>query len=504
MIKTDYAQKKVFIDNFWQGFRRVRRARMPSGSPSDPPAAPAIVLKGVFRTLSLRQVLRGKNKELITSFSKCNWDNIYAWAEAEREKKKNITSDARRAAVPTPPSGRQHPPSAPQPRRSRRDPPRSAGEEARQGRARCAGGEVHLRHHRRQEGTGAHTPSPLVRPLSKSPSRMPATPLAAPSGSGPPRFDSNIAGPRLPQVGNFRVEPPGLFRGRGEHPKMGQVKARSNPADARRPLARRARASAEPLPGPRLSASSGSAAAPRRWRLDPRPRPAESVAPPRRRFSPLCLPQKRIRAEDVIINIGKDATVPAPPPGHQWKAVIHNQYVSWLAGWKDSINTKDWKYVQLGATSSVKGESDLNKYEKARKLKLHVEQIRKDYTANFSDEHMRTAQLAVTVYLVDKLALRAGGEKDDDLADTVGVCTLRVEHVKPVDGNKLCFDFLVRPQRREKSKEPSGAADIARVAPARCCAGSSRSTLPPVSSCTAASSAKCLGRTHAPPRFAQA
>lgn len=28
------------------------------------------------------------------------------------------------------------------------------------------------------------------------------------------------------QVGNFRVEPPGLFRGRGEHPKTGMVKVR--------------------------------------------------------------------------------------------------------------------------------------------------------------------------------------------------------------------------------------------------------------------------------------
>lgn len=149
-------------------------------------------------------------------------------------------------------------------------------------------------------------------------------------------------------------------------------------------------------------------------------------------------------AEDVIINIGKDAPVPQPPPGHKWKAVIHNQYVSWLAGWKDSINTKDWKYVQLGATSSIKGESDLNKYEKARKLKLHIDQIRKDYTAKFNDPDMKTAQLAVTVYLVDKLALRAGGEKDEDLADTVGVCTLRVEHVVPEDGNKLRFDFLAR------------------------------------------------------------
>ena len=33
------------------------------------------------------------------------------------------------------------------------------------------------------------------------------------------------------QVGNFRVEPPGLFRGRGEHPKMGMLKRRIYPQD---------------------------------------------------------------------------------------------------------------------------------------------------------------------------------------------------------------------------------------------------------------------------------
>lgn len=38
------------------------------------------------------------------------------------------------------------------------------------------------------------------------------------------------AGPAA-QVGNFRVEPPGLFRGRGEHPKMGMMKRRIHPRD---------------------------------------------------------------------------------------------------------------------------------------------------------------------------------------------------------------------------------------------------------------------------------
>ena len=33
------------------------------------------------------------------------------------------------------------------------------------------------------------------------------------------------------KIGNFRVEPPSLFRGRGEHPKQGQLKKRIGPED---------------------------------------------------------------------------------------------------------------------------------------------------------------------------------------------------------------------------------------------------------------------------------
>ena len=29
---------------------------------------------------------------------------------------------------------------------------------------------------------------------------------------------------RKEKVGNFRIEPPGLFRGRGDHPKTGRLK----------------------------------------------------------------------------------------------------------------------------------------------------------------------------------------------------------------------------------------------------------------------------------------
>ena len=46
---------------------------------------------------------------------------------------------------------------------------------------------------------------------------------------------------------------------------------------------------------------------------------------------------------------------------------------------------------------------------------------------------MADRQRAVAMYFIDKLALRAGNEKDtEEAADTVGCCSLRVEHVKVV------------------------------------------------------------------------
>lgn len=53
-------------------------------------------------------------------------------------------------------------------------------------------------------------------------------------------------------------------------------------------------------------------------------------------------------------------------------------------------------------------------------------------------------QLGTAVYLIDFLALRVGGEKDADEADTVGCCSLRVEHIKFSEKkqNTITLDFL--------------------------------------------------------------
>lgn len=49
------------------------------------------------------------------------------------------------------------------------------------------------------------------------------------------------------------------------------------------------------------------------------------------------------------------------------KAWQHNT-VTWLAFWNDPINPKEFNYVFLAAGSALKGQSDKEKYEKAKNL----------------------------------------------------------------------------------------------------------------------------------------
>lgn len=181
------------------------------------------------------------------------------------------------------------------------------------------------------------------------------------------------------KIGNFKIEPPGLFRGRGEHPKMGKLK-------------------------------------------------------------------KRVLPEDVLINCSKDSNIPKPPAGHKWKEVRHDPNVTWLASWTENIQGQV-KYVMLNPSSKLKGEKDWQKYETARKLAQSIDKIRAEYREDWKSKEMRIRQRAVALYFIDKLALRAGNEKDEDQADTVGCCSLRVEHIKlheQRDGREyvVVFDFL--------------------------------------------------------------
>ena len=55
---------------------------------------------------------------------------------------------------------------------------------------------------------------------------------------------------------------------------------------------------------------------------------------------------------------------------------------------------------------------------------------------------MADRQRATAVYLIDQFALRAGNEKGEDEADTVGCCSLKFEHVELKPPDTVIFDFL--------------------------------------------------------------
>ncbi|EMP26641.1 DNA topoisomerase I [Chelonia mydas] len=194
------------------------------------------------------------------------------------------------------------------------------------------------------------------------------------------------------KIGNFKTEPPGLFRGRGDHPKMGMLK-------------------------------------------------------------------KRIMPEDVIINCSKDSETPKPPSGHKWKEVRCDNTVTWLASWTENIQNSI-KYIMLNPSSKLKGEKDWQKYEVARRLKDVVDKIRSQYRADWKSREMKKRQRSVALYFIDKLALRAGNEKEEgETADTVGCCSLRVEHIKlhpELDGQEhvVEFDFLGKDSIRYYNKVP--------------------------------------------------
>lgn len=185
-------------------------------------------------------------------------------------------------------------------------------------------------------------------------------------------------------VGNFRIEPPGIFIGRGCHPQLGSIK-------------------------------------------------------------------KRIYPEDITINIGKEAKIPEPPNGHKWGKIIHDKYVEWLASWKDNISGK-MKYVWLGAHSDFKAKSDIEKFDKARKLKKNIKKIREENNKNLLSDNLKTKQIATALYFIDNFALRVGNEKSEDEADTVGVTSLRVEHIELLENNIIKLDFLGKDSVRYVNK----------------------------------------------------
>jgi DNA topoisomerase-1 len=191
------------------------------------------------------------------------------------------------------------------------------------------------------------------------------------------------------EIGAYLIEPPGIFMGRGAHPLRG------------------------------------------RWK-------------------------PRVYSYQVTLNLDEDAEIPeAPhtPPGEdkpRWGGIVNEHDSLWIARWLETLTGKI-KYVWLAETSHLRQEREKAKYDKAWQLEANLKAVRAAIRKGMRDSDEKRRQVATVAYLIDRLAMRVGDEKDEDEADTVGASTLRVEHVQ-VRESEIEFDFLGKDSVRWEKK----------------------------------------------------
>ena len=129
-------------------------------------------------------------------------------------------------------------------------------------------------------------------------------------------------------------------------------------------------------------------------------------------------------------------------PKANWSKVVHDHTSTWLASWIESLTGKR-KYVWLHDSASLRQDNDRAKYDRAKLLEKHIGKVTNEIINKMlksRDDSKR--RIATVCYLIFKLAMRVGDEKDPEEADTVGASTVRVEHIKfPRINGALCIEF---------------------------------------------------------------
>ncbi len=141
------------------------------------------------------------------------------------------------------------------------------------------------------------------------------------------------------------------------------------------------------------------------------------------------------REEDIELNISDASHLQG-----SWKCTWQPE-VMWVARWMDKLSQK-MKYVWLAESSSLKQAKEKGKFEKAKELQKNIERIETHIAENLDSTDLRRRKTATVCFLIDRLKIRVGDEKDPDEADTVGASTLRPEHVSFRNDGKVVFSFL--------------------------------------------------------------
>jgi DNA topoisomerase-1 len=143
------------------------------------------------------------------------------------------------------------------------------------------------------------------------------------------------------------------------------------------------------------------------------------------------------RQSDITLNLSPNA----PRPDGEWKETVWQPNVLWIAKWNDKLRGKE-KYVWLSDTYIVKQEREIRKFDKAYELEKNIKPLRKHIVKNLISKVDKRRKIATVCYLIDKLCLRVGDEKEQDELNTVGATTLEPKHITFSEKNKVSFDFL--------------------------------------------------------------
>jgi DNA topoisomerase-1 len=142
------------------------------------------------------------------------------------------------------------------------------------------------------------------------------------------------------------------------------------------------------------------------------------------------------KQEEIILNLSPDS----PRLPGNWKGVVWEPDKIYIAKWEDKLSGKI-KYVWFSDSAFLKQKMEQEKFKKAEKLNKQIPKIEEHIMKNLDAEEPERRKIATICWLILKVSIRVGDEKDPGEADTVGAITLRPEHIK-VEGNTLNFDFL--------------------------------------------------------------
>ncbi|MBS7633191.1 DNA topoisomerase I, partial [Candidatus Bathyarchaeota archaeon] len=142
------------------------------------------------------------------------------------------------------------------------------------------------------------------------------------------------------------------------------------------------------------------------------------------------------KEEDIILNLSPDS----PRPEGNWKQIVWEPERMYIAKWEDKLTGK-MKYVWFSDSAFLKQEREKEKFKKAEKLGKKIGEIEAHIMSNLGSSDDNRKMIATVCWLIHKLNMRVGDEKDPGEADTVGAITLRPEHIR-IEGNMLHFDFL--------------------------------------------------------------